>query len=355
MRYPLGDMKKHALTPGELKELRFAHSAAKRAHDVRLAYRINAVILLGSGWTAIQVSQALLLDEETIRGYFNRYKAFGIIGLSQDNHGGSECHLSVTQIEELKTFMDKQICLSTVEPINFVKESFDIDYTPRGMGKLLKRIGYTYKKPKLVPGKANAEKQLEFLDDYHLINESLGANDVIYFSDAAHPTHNTMPAYGWVKKDVRYELKANSGRERLNINGAINLANWDFRYHFEPTVNADSAIRLFQSLEAANPLAENIYVILDNAKYNHAKKVREYLETSRIKPLYLPPYSPNLNLIERLWKFFNRRVLYNQYYEKFDHMKKAAVNFFENILSFKTELASLLTENFEIIGFPQKA
>ncbi len=343
-----------SLTPAQLKELRYAHSAAKRIQDVRLAYRLNAVILLGSGWTVIQVSQALLLDEETIRTYFNRYKAFGVIGLSQDKHTGSECRLSDDQIEQLKAFMDKHICLSSAEPISFIKGSFDIDYTPRGMGKLLKRIGYTYKKPKLVPGKANAEKQLEFLEDYRFITESMGANDVIYFSDAAHPTHNTMPAYGWVKKDVRYELKANSGRERLNINGAINLANWDFRYNFEPTVNADSTIRLFQSLEAANPLTQNIYVILDNAKYNHAKKVREYLATSRIKALYLPPYSPNLNLIERLWKFFNKRVLYNRYYEKFDHMKKAACQFFENIASFKNELTSLLTENFEIIGFPQK-
>jgi transposase len=346
-------MKDFKLTPAQLKELHYGHSAAKRAQDVRLAYRINAVILLGSDWTLEQVAEALLLDDETLRSYVSRYKAFGVGGLSQDKHTGSDCHLSASQLEQLKAFLDKGIRLSSAEPIEFVKTSFDVEYTPRGMGKLLKRLGYTYKKPKLVPGKANPEAQLEFLEDYQLITETLGTNDVVYFSDATHPTHNTMPAYGWIKKGERHEIKANSGRQRLNICGAINIANWDFQYQFEPTVNAESMLRLFKSLEAANPKADHIYVVLDNAKYNHSKILREYLQGSRVKPLYLPPYSPNLNLIERLWKFFNKRVLYNRYYEKFDQMKEAVTQFFANMSSYSKELTSLLTENFEIIGVPR--
>ena len=345
-------MREFALTPEQLKELRFAHSMAKHARDVRLAYRLNAVILLGNGWTLSQVSEALLLDDETLRSYVNRFKAFGIKGLSQDKHSGSECHLNADQLRQLKEFMDQEIRLSTKEPIEFVKKVFDIDYTARGMGKLLKRLEYAYKKPKLVPCKADPEAQLTFLEDYHFITENLGAHDVLYFSDATHPTHNTMSAYGWIKKGARHEIKANSGRQRLNICGAIAVYNGDFQYQFEETVNAQSMLRLFESLEAANPLAERIYVVLDNAKYNHAKMLREYLLNSRIKPFYLPPYSPNLNLIERLWKFLNKRVLYNRYYEKFDHMKTAVAHFCENLSAFKSELSSLLTENFEIIGVP---
>ncbi len=344
-------MKNFVLTPEKIEELRRAHRAAKRMEDVRLAYRLNAVILLGTGWTLRQVSEALLLDEETLRHYISRYTILGVEALSKDDHKGKACSLLDDQIERLKLFMDQHICLSSAEPIHFVQEAFGVEYTPRGMGLLLARMGYVYKKPKLLPGKVDAEAQLQFLEDYDFINESLGSNDVVYFSDATHPTHNTMPAYGWIKKGERCELKTNSGRQRLNINGAINIANWDFQYHFEPTVNADSVIRLFQSLEAANPLAEKIYVILDNAKYNHAIKVKEYLQTSKIRPLYLPSYSPNLNLIERLWKFFNKRVLYNRYYEKFEQLQAAASQFFRNLKSFKNELRSLLTENFEIVGY----
>ncbi len=345
-------MREFDLTPEQLRDLRFAHSMAKYKQNVRLAYKLNALILLGSGWTLKQVSEALLLDDETLRSYVSRYKADGVDGLSKDKYKGSECHLNADQLRELKAFMDEGIRLSTKEPIEFVKNAFDVEYTARGMGKLLKRLDYTYKKPKLVPCKADPEAQLKFLEDYHFITENLGAHDVLYFSDATHPTHNTMPAYGWIKKGARHEIKANSGRQRLNICGAINIYNGDFQYQFEETVNAQSVLRLFQSLEAANPLAERIYVVLDNAKYNHSKMLREYLLTSRITPFYLPPYSPNLNLIERLWKFLNKTVFYNRYYEKFDHMKIAVAHFCENLSAFKSELSSLLTENFEIIGVP---
>ncbi|MCP4264720.1 MAG: IS630 family transposase, partial [Candidatus Brocadiaceae bacterium] len=86
------------------------------------------------------------------------------------------------------------------------------------------------------------------------------------------------------------------------------------------------------------------------ARYYRSKKVREYLKNSKIKLIFLPPYSPNLNLIERLWKYFHKIVLYNQYYETFDEFKKACKSFFRRIKRHKGELSSLMTENFQIIG-----
>ena len=80
--------------------------------------------------------------------------------------------------------------------------------------------------------------------------------------------------------------------------------------------------------------------------------MREYLEHSRIEILYLPPYSPNLNLIERLWKFFKKKVLYNQYYEKFEQFRKSCLDFFKkkNLRKYRKELETLLTDNFGVVG-----
>ncbi|WP_207787680.1 transposase, partial [Candidatus Thiosymbion oneisti] len=116
------------------------------------------------------------------------------------------------------------------------------------------------------------------------------------------------------------------------------------------TINADSTIALFQQLEAIHPLAACIYVICDNARYYRSKAVQDYLKTSRIKLVFLPPYAPNLNLIERLWKFFKKKVRYNRYYETFDEFKSACEAFFKNPRQYQHELRSLLTANFELIG-----
>jgi transposase len=93
-----------------------------------------------------------------------------------------------------------------------------------------------------------------------------------------------------------------------------------------------------------------IYVICDNARYYRSKAVQEYLKGSRIKLVFLPPYAPNLNLIERLWKFFKKQVLYNRYYESFDAFRKACEEFFGNPQQYHHELCSLLMDNFAITG-----
>ena len=99
-----------------------------------------------------------------------------------------------------------------------------------------------------------------------------------------------------------------------------------------------------------NIAAAWIYVICDNARYYRSKAVQEYLKNSRIKLVFLPPYAPNLNLIERLWKYFKKKILYNRYYETVDEFRAACEEFFRNPRKYHRELRSLLTENFAIVG-----
>lgn len=88
----------------------------------------------------------------------------------------------------------------------------------------------------------------------------------------------------------------------------------------------------------------------DNARYYRCHLVDAFLTGSKIKPLFLPSYSPNLNLIERLWKYFRKCVLYNSYYEKFEQFKAACEGFFANLATHANALRRLLTENFPILG-----
>lgn len=113
-------------------------------------------------------------------------------------------------------------------------------------------------------------------------------------------------------------------------------------------MNAESTLALYQKLEALHPEAKNIYVVCDNARYYKNKLLNETLKDSKIKQVFLPPYSPNLNLIERLWKFMRKKVIHHHFYRKFDDFKKAIFDFFENIKDFKAELETLISWNFHI-------
>jgi transposase len=89
-------------------------------------------------------------------------------------------------------------------------------------------------------------------------------------------------------------------------------------------------------------------LMIDNAKYHFSKKVEAYLENSRIRLVPLPSYSPNLNLIERLWKFFKKKVLYNRYYKDLKEFRKACIHFFRNIDDVKDEMISFIGHEFEL-------
>ena len=341
-------MQDYQLTPQELAELRVVH---RRVRNVREAYRINAVILLGQGWRVMDVALALLIDPDTVRAYFKHYRAGGVTGLLGMNYVGSAAWLDAEQLRALEQHLQSTLYLTAAEVAHYVYERWGVSYTLSGMTARLHRVGFIYKKATLAPGKhPPPAEQVAFVERYEKLKENMAEDDAIYFVDAVHPQHNPIMGCSWIKRGQEQVIPSNTGRQRLNINGAINIAKLSAEFRFDDTINAASTIALFQQLEAANPTALRIIVICDNARYYKAKVVSAYLENSRIELVSLPPYCPNLNLIERLWKFLKRQVLHNQYYETLERFKSACKDFFTELEFFKPQLRTLLTENFQIIG-----
>ena len=122
------------------------------------------------------------------------------------------------------------------------------------MTDLLHRLGYTFKKPKLVPGNPDTEAQEDFIRYYEAFMEEKKDNVEVLFLDAVHPEHNTMAAYGWIKKGDTQCLKTNSGRQRLNLHGAINAETMEMTVIESPSIHQDSTERLLQWLISGSGL-----------------------------------------------------------------------------------------------------
>jgi transposase len=340
-------MNDYTLGAEKLTELRAAH---RQTRDKREADRIKAVVLLGTGWSAEQFAEVLQVDPNTVRNHFKRYEQRGVKALGHVAFRGSACALVEGQLAELDAHLQTHLYQTAKANVAWVKATFGVSCTESGMTALLHRLGYVYKKPRLVPGKADPKARRAFLQQYEKLKQDKGQDDPIYFMDAAHPQHNPVIACGWIKRGEEHEVPTNTGRQRVNINGAIDLERLKPVVRFDDTINAESTIALFEQLERVNLVATWIYVICDNAPYYRSRVVQEYSKTSRIKLVFLPPYAPNLNLIERLWKFFKKEILYNQYFETFAEFKAACEAFFANPVQYHRELRSLLTGNFEIVG-----
>jgi transposase len=184
---------------------------------------------------------------------------------------------------------------------------------------------------------------------YDLIKKDKETDDRIYFLDGTHPVHNNKPCYGWIYKGEIKTSPGNSGRKRLNLNGALSLENMDITVLEEKTINTQAMIRLFTELEKKQEKGL-ITAIVDNASYNHSRELKKFLRKhKRIEIYYLPPYSPNLNPIERLWLFFHKKILYDKYYETCKEFKTATLEFFANIKQYDKELRTLLTDSFQTL------
>jgi transposase len=184
--------------------------------------------------------------------------------------------------------------------------------------------------------------------DLHGKKGALTRRGKVYFVDAAHMLHAAVPSQGWIKRGHSIQLRTNSGRNRLNILGAYSPDDRDLiSLEGRESCDAERVVELLRKIRAANP-GKRLLLVLDNASYHHAAPVMRAAKVLRIELLYLPAYSPNLNLIERFWKFLKRKVARNRYYATFAEFRTAVQNVLNNIAAYADELASLMTERFQL-------
>lgn len=337
----------------ERAELNYQH---KHERDGRIRDRIKAVLLRDKGWTPQQIAEALLISDQAVR---NHLEDFHTSRKLRPESGGSQEKLTPKQSRQLEEHLQEHTYLYVKDIVEYVRVMFCVNYTVHGMRHWLRRHGFSYKKPAIVPGKADERRQREWIAEYEELRKNLPEDEAICFTDGVHPTHNVEPAYGWIKKGVRKEIPANSGRKRLNISGTIDIVEHKVVVQEDTTLNAETTINFFNKVEEAYPKKLKIHMFVDNASYYRNKDVKKYLEKSKIVLHFLPPYSPNLNPIERLWKWMKERIIYNTYYEDFEDFRDAVLGFFAllNTLASDSELGrslrSRVSDNFRPIGAPK--
>lgn len=330
------------------KRLRFIQ---KSNRDKRVYIKVTVLLMLNQGYSPADIAETLGLDDSTVYRYKAAFIESDLDSYLGTNYFAYQGKLAVEQEGLLKEELQNFLYISSREVTEFIEKTFRIRYTTDGVVKLLRRLGFVYKKTRLVPSRADAQKQAEFVVELQERLQNINKHEVVYFNDAVHPQHNTRADYGWILKGESIEIPSNPGRKKLNLNGALNATDvTDILIREDETINAQSTIRLWKSQRKRHP-DKIIYNICDNARYYHCHIIREWLEKNNwCKVIYLPPYSPNLNLIERLWKYLRKQVISYHYYEHFEDFRHAVLSFFKTIKRHKHELQSLLTLNFQIIS-----
>ncbi len=201
-----------------------------------------------------------------------------------------------------------------------------------------------------LPAKANLKEQKEFLNLtlLPLIEQAKCGVIELFFVDASHFVMGGFPGRVWSL--VRRWVKTASGRQRYNVLGALNFVTKKME-----SVCNDTYITSVQVVELLEKLHRSfmspIHVILDNAPYQKCAFVKENAARLGITLHYLPSYSPNLNLIERVWKLVKSKVLNSAYFESFNNFCKNISYCVDSLhIKYAADMATLVTSNFQLFA-----
>jgi transposase len=320
----------------------------------RLARRANALVLLDDGMSFAVVAKVLLIDDDTVRTWYRLYEEDGIEGLASFGYEGSACRLSEEQQDKLKAWITETLPRSTRMIGAWIETECGIEYQGRsGLIALLHRLGMEHRKPKATSSKLDPEKQAAFIKAYENLLNHLADDEAVLFADAVHPTHAVRPVGCWGPKDTKIVVEQTSGRQRLNIHGAIDLETGQTRMLEVPAADAISTIMLLMAIEAMYPTKRLIHLYLDNARYHHAKLVQAWLARPecRIKLHFVPAYCPHLNPIERLWGLMHKHITHNRCYQRFTDFRDAMLTFLrEEVPRNWDAYCDAVSDNFRIIS-----
>src|SRR5271170_6092057 len=320
----------------------------------RVTRRAIALVRLDEGLSCQEVAKVLLFDDDTIRDWYELFEQDGVEGLTRFEMGGSSGKMSAEQCDALKAWVGSTLPRSTRQVGAWIAKEFGLVYESRsGLIALLHRLRLEYHKPEVISRKLDPKTQKAFIASYENLMNSMGDDEVAMFVDAVHPTHAARPVGCWAPKEQKLAIEQTSGRERINIHGAIDLETGQTRMLEAETIDAMSTIRLLESLESLYPLMVCIHVFLDNARYHHAKLVQEWLARPgcRTELHFLPAYCPHLNPIERLWGVMHKNITHNKTYGTCKEFAEATLEFLRDKVPRNwAKYRSTVTDNFRVIS-----
>ena len=230
----------------------------------------------------------LLLDDDTVRIWHSQYEEDGIESLANFGCYGSPCRLSDKQWDKLEARITDALPRSTREVGAWIKTECGIAYPGRsGLTALLHPLGMERHKPRPELRKLDPTKQAAFVRAYEDPQMHLGEDEAALFGEAVRPTHAVRPVGCWAPKDIPIAVAQTSGRQSLNVHGAINLGTGQTRIPGALEANAASTIMLIMATAAMYPSKHDLP--LDDAQYQLAKPVQAWvLDQTAFHPSLLP-------------------------------------------------------------------
>lgn len=334
----------------------------RQTHDKRVAERICAVLWAADGRTRFDIADLLGRSRRQIGAWLRLFRNKGIDALCATHYQGDPGKLTARQVEQLKQEIKTGRFHNSDQIRHWTEETFHVASSSSGIKDLLRRLGASYHKVTGFFWKADPDKQRRFVKKYNRHKREAQQKGTArvrrYCIDACHPIWGLeLVYYCWLLVGQQFLVGMGDGRKRLNILGAYcpdDHEYLDLRLTRD-NINGEQFVNLLRLIRDTHPEAEKIILYVDGARYYTKPVVLEWLRRNKqFRLVTLPPYSPNLNLIERLWKLLRQKAL-SRWHKTFEEMQSAVSGVLDHLSDYRVELATLMRQEFAIIDESARA
>jgi len=316
--------------------------------DPRVQRRMEIMWLKSCDLDTAEIARLAAACANTVRQCFHDYAAGGLERLQTMNYYQPQSELAA-HTSTLQEHFEQHPPATVKAAMHDIETLTGIKRSETQVRHFMKKIGLKCRKIGMLPAKADPAAQAGYLttEMEPRLAEAQAGQRAVFFVDAAHFV--LAPFLGFLWSVVRLFIQAPAGRQRFNVLGALNAITHELITVTNTTyITATEVCALLHQLAALN-LGVPITLFLDNARYQKCAIVTALAAELQIELCYLPAYSPNLNLIERLWKFVKKQCLYSKYYEKFPAFQDAITQCLSQThTTHKAALDSLLTLHFQL-------
>jgi transposase len=313
--------------------------------------KMEVLYLKSHGLTHNEICRLVRITRATLCEYLKQYQQGGIEKLKELNFNKPQSELQ-THNQTIEMDFKEQPPQSVVEAQDRIEKLTGIRRSPTQIRAFMKKLGMKFLKVGHVPGKSCEPDKLNEQETFEQdqlqprLQQARHDKRAVLFMDAAHFVYGAFLGYLWCF--CRIFIASPAGRKRFNVLGALNAVTHEIITVTNQTyINAQSVCELLSKI-ATMYIDVPITIVLDNARYQKCEIVKNLAQQLNIELLYLPSYSPHLNLIERLWKFVKKECLYSKYYHDYKQFENAIVECLKNAnTEHKNKLTSLITWNFQ--------
>lgn len=327
-------------------DVKALHTERFRHPHPRVQVRLEAVYLKSQQLSHQEICRLTQISGNTLRSYLRTYQQGGLAAL-QELHFRQPQSQFMTHRTSLETLLRAHPPASLKQAQALFAQATGVHRSVAQVRTFLLHLGLRCRRVGTIPAKADVAAQAAFHEQalQPRLDEARAGQRAVFFVDAAHFV--LAPFLGFLWSWTRLFLPAPSGRQRFNVLGALNALTHEVVLVTNETYITAREVAALLTRLAQQEWTVPLTVVLDNARYQRCVFVQSVAAQLDIELLFLPPYSPNLNLIERLWKFVKKQCLYSQYYPKFAEFKQAITACLTNLAEHQEELDTLLTLKFQ--------